>query len=553
MQNPRQGRLPNPWPTVEPKEGWPESSTADCSSSDKGHGSECPDGGLNQISQWADGHILVGSSSNLTMTEVTNFQRLLVSHSLKSDIADFNRNVSRRVTTTPTCFSTNAIGGFWAYLKNGKVGKLITDSKYLTPMLKSTEDSAAYQPILYSQCHSEVYSVKNTSVPDISFDELQAPWLNNPKTRDFTLSWEDDIFKDLPDSQTRFRWNKASTLSTTSTTIVPIQIPDPKGETFQGSLIVICLFDARWAPSILTLKPKSSSVIETNITDFNIFEDDNIVKEYRSKELFKQALSVSELVEFPQNWLSGFNYSTDDTSIMAAQFDRLVGTTDNQNSHFFFINDLGTSNSTDLGDFADYQNNVTDFVGTFQSTWITDGMARFGSQLWKPYVERRKAEEKIEYFNLVGSNWLTEGSLPEDIFLNGTKKDSFSMEFVAFRYGYGYGFRSGDTSRSIYLAISVLGLHLVITLCYMASILYLCYSGRYTRSQSWEAIPNLVALTENSQMSNYLSGTSAGIEKKETWKLNVKVRVMEDERLSLVFAKPGEDVGELPRVEKKYD
>ncbi|KAH7391714.1 hypothetical protein BKA66DRAFT_547692 [Pyrenochaeta sp. MPI-SDFR-AT-0127] len=536
-----EGRMPHPWPMAEPQNGWPFRSSPECFNESALSEPDCPAGGLGQIIQWAEGNIMVGSSSNLTVHEMTNFERLLVSHSLKSNAGELHRNASRRVTTTPKSSSVDAIGGFWAYLRNRDVGK-ISKPELLTPMLKSTVNSAVYQPLVYSQCRSHIYSDSSSGLLDISHDRFQTPWEDNPS--------------DLPSPRARFRWIKASTLSTTSFTILPMITHDATGQERQSSLIVSCLFDARWAASIVSLKPRSSSLIESNITDLNIFEDESIAEKRGPKSAFKRALNISELVELPENWLRGFDFDVTDQiedeeqkiSMMAFMFDGLASYTNQSNRHFGLTDSDAPKGSNSL---SEYSERVTDFVGTFQSMLIADGMARFGSRLWRPYVEVKR-DGKLEYVNLMGSNYISTASPPENVFYNGTKEDSFSIEFAALRYGYGYGFRSEDTSRSIYVAVSVLGIYLLITICYGLCICLARFFKFYTRSQSWEAIPNLIALAENSQLSNYLSGTSAGIDSRETWRLNVKVRVMEDEKLSLVFMKPGEDYGEQPRPDIQY-
>ncbi|CAO2648648.1 Nn.00g079150.m01.CDS01 [Neocucurbitaria sp. VM-36] len=345
-------------------------------------------------------------------------------------------------------------------------------------------------------------------------------------------------------------------LSTTSVTVLPIEISNVIRESYQSSLIVTCFFDARWAASKLTLQPRTSSLIETNITDFNIFEQDTIKYKYISDE-FKRAYGISDIVGLPNDWLQGFNFNitNDDGDAQPTMIENLndfIHNTTWGNRHFG-LTEPDAPTSVDSGDFTAYQTRVTDFIGTFHGMMLADGMARFASLLWQPYLETRPGNtETAEYVPLLYSNMGLERYTSQEVFPNGTKEDAFSIEFEAWRYGYGYGFRSNATGVSIYIAVSILGIYLLITIIYVMRIAQLRLKGRYTRSQSWEAIPNLIALAENSQGSTYLSGTSAGITSRETWRLNVKVRVMDDDRLSLAFMRREEELGEEPGIEKMY-
>ncbi|OAL06755.1 hypothetical protein IQ06DRAFT_3433 [Phaeosphaeriaceae sp. SRC1lsM3a] len=461
-------------------------------------------------------------------------RRLLVSQPLEAGHSGRGRNVSRRVTTTPTFLSTTAIGGFWAYVQKLKAGKLNSGVRW--PLLKSKEGSSIYQPILYSQCQSDLYNVNNTgTMHNITFDTLQAPWGDNKNTSNLFLSPETKILQKMPVREPQFGWFFDEKLSIMSLSILPVEASNATVQSFQSSLVVTCMFDARWAASKIKLNPRSSSLIESNLTDFSIFEE-NQIGQYGSKDQLKRALNISELVQLPLNWLKGFNFNvTEDgknLTAITAIFDDLLENTTDGNRHFQMTT-LDTPKTIGTPEFADYQRSVTDFVGTYQSMLLADGMARFASWLWQPYLEIPSSDA-------------------EQVFRNGTKNDAFSVEFETWRYGYGYGFRSDDTGTSIYIAITILGIYALITIIYVVVIFWYRCKARYTRSQAWEAMINLIALAKNSEPSPYLVGTGAGIDERDTWRLKVKVREMDDERLDLAFMKDYEEVGTEPGIMKKY-
>lgn len=547
--------MPSPWPTSEPEGGWPI-TTLSCFNESATEELDCPAGGMEQILQWMVGNILLGSSTNLTVNEMTNFQRLVVSQPLEAGTSDFAREVSRKVSTTPTFLTTTAIGGFWAYVQNLKAGKINSGVRW--PLLKSKEGSSTYQPIVYSQCQTDLYNVNNTGVMhNITFDALQAPWGDNKNTLNTYLSSDDDILQDLPTRVPRFSWYNHKTLSTMSFTVLPIQMSNATVQDFQSSLIVTCSFDARWAASTVKLKPRSSSLIESNLTDFSIFEEDHIKENYGSKEQLKRALNISDLVQLPYNWLKGFNFNVTledgrNSTAMIASLDDLIYNTTNGNRHFRTIQS-DTPKTIGTAEFAEYQRHVTQFIGTYHSMLLADGLARFASKLWRPYLEIPASDGKEEsYVNILGANYIDGTYKADTVFRNGTKADAFFVEFETSRYGYGYGFRSDDTGTSIYIAITILGLYALITIVYAFVIFWYRCNGRYYRSQAWEAMIYLIALAKNSDPSPYLVGTGAGVNEWDTWKLKVKVREMDDESLSLAFMQGNEELGAEPGVMKKY-
>lgn len=512
---------------------------------------------MEQISQWMNGNILIGSSTNLTINEMTNFQRRLISHPLEYDAGDVEKKLTRRMTTTPTSLSTLAIGGFWAYLQTRNIGGM--NAKVRLPLLTSKEGSSTYQPVIYSQCQHDLYDLdSNGTMHNVTLDNLKAPWGDNDKVLEWQLSPSKtgNIFRDLPARQPRFAWFHAETLSIISITVLPIQVVNANERSTQSSLAVTCSFDARWAASTIKLRPRSSSVVESNITDFSIFEEKRIMQENGSKDRLKRALNISELIELPANWLKPFTSNiTEKGKTMPAMdmfFDDMIKVTTEGNRHFQITNNdkpktIGTN------EFAEYERKVTDLVSTYQSMLLTDGLARFNFWLWRPFLEvPSPTGDDSQYVDLFGLNWIRTTNTSDEVFLNGTKDDAFSVEFDASRYGYGYGFDSDDTGSGIYLAIAVLCIYELIVVVYLVTIFWDRCSGRYTRSPAWEAIINLIALAKNSDPSPYLVGSSGGIETWDTWKLKVKVREMKDESLVLAFMQGDEDLGVEPGIMKKY-
>jgi hypothetical protein len=120
------------------------------------------------------------------------------------------------------------------------------------------------------------------------------------------------------------------------------------------------------------------------------------------------------------------------------------------------------------------------------------------------------------------------------------------IHFSVYQYGYGYPFR-GIT---IYIAVAILLLHVLIALIHMSIVVYGGWS-----SDAWAKMDELVLLALHSTPGR-LRNTYAGVSKASTWGKRIKVRETIDDHLELVL--DGEpmskerDNGVQPRPGKKY-
>jgi hypothetical protein len=113
-----------------------------------------------------------------------------------------------------------------------------------------------------------------------------------------------------------------------------------------------------------------------------------------------------------------------------------------------------------------------------------------------------------------------------------------------------YGFGYGNHSTSVRLSMAVLGFYCVITVIYLA---YMLFTGR--SSTAWNSSIELVALALQSKRPDHLGKVSVGIDNLGTFNEGVGIRANADNELELVFAHD-RDVGSrgLRRVQtnKEY-
>ncbi|KAF2688101.1 hypothetical protein K458DRAFT_467727 [Lentithecium fluviatile CBS 122367] len=306
---------------------------------------------------------------------------------------------------------------------------------------------------------------------------------------------------------------------------------------------------------MITLEPRSLAVIMSNLTTLNLFEDHHLIDKFNSnRDKFAQSLNISAQIEIPSNWAAAldFNLTTrqgKNTASMPKYYNDFVYKTANGIFHFG-ITDRDVPFSIDSVDFGAYKSRVLDFISTFYRTIMVDGLARFASLLWAPWLEvQPRPGQGFKYVNLQLSNYSNDLVDASHVFRNGTKEDPWTMEFDAYQNGFGWGFDIDDSGVARKLAAAVLGAYLLVALAYLVRICTLRFMGRYARGQPWQTIQELVALAANSRGLSYLLGTAAGIKSKETWWLNLKVRVV-DEKLNLTFARGDEEWGGAPDIEK---
>ena len=175
---------------------------------------------------------------------------------------------------------------------------------------------------------------------------------------------------------------------------------------------------------------------------------------------------------------------------------------------------------------------------------ITDGLARvgldhdaygsYGSDLWYLSCRARAGMD---------CDPCSEG---QNVNLSSTR-DWTKWNIATYRYGYGYGL-ANITSK---MAVGVLILYVGIAITAILVILI-----RNCNSDSWSSLGELLVLAMNSQPTDALRNTGAGIDSLNTWKEVVRVRVTEQDKVQMIF-EGHEDFDKCydrkPKVGEKYE
>lgn len=115
-----------------------------------------------------------------------------------------------------------------------------------------------------------------------------------------------------------------------------------------------------------------------------------------------------------------------------------------------------------------------------------------------------------------------------------------------------YAGRSAQSCEGIliYIAVAVLLIHVALALAHVAIVVA---SGR--SRDAWSTMGEMMVLTASSSAAEQLRNACAGVSKKETWGLVIRVRETSDEHLELVFEeneKGGGQYREQVKPGKKY-
>ncbi|KAF2746409.1 hypothetical protein M011DRAFT_478030 [Sporormia fimetaria CBS 119925] len=163
------------------------------------------------------------------------------------------------------------------------------------------------------------------------------------------------------------------------------------------------------------------------------------------------------------------------------------------------------------------QREIVQRIAALLAAVVANGLARTKSDivpLWVPINGDIKYSEKLLTGFGDAMAW-TLGVYSEERYIDG-----YSIRVEADRYGYSYG---AFTSTLIF-AFACLFTYALIVCLHLAHLIWALCRKNYLHCDCWGDTTDLVALATNSAPTMRLSGTSAGISKRATWKTIVKIR-----------------------------
>ncbi|KAI4633847.1 uncharacterized protein J4E87_001013 [Alternaria ethzedia] len=501
----------------------------------------CPSAGFIDIYKWFISFTKTGSRDDLLFTDLraSSVQRKV---SIKTGN---DPEGGWAYTTVVTELSSRTLGTFYNYATHNNAGGT-RDMAY--PRLRIVTDTPIHQPIVYVKCSLSIW----TQVPD----RLRVPFPNidrsqawgqealHPEAETKYARPNDTIFDRLPSENARFKWYKSNNgdlpSSLLALAIIPVSAKNSTKDRYPSTATVACSTDARWVSSDAYYQPKNSTTVSSNVSDA-LSET-----EWKPEKALLTKLGISENpLDLRLDWAHFLNrkqseWLADNSSSSISGMARFLNTAiirpkqeENRITAFYAPN----MTTPDTG--GAFEEAIAMLVGTV----LVDGIARSTSRL-SSFVKTNATADVVTRL---------ETFLPSGERLFKWNPDSYVPGFYSVRitldsYGYGYGLQN----TAVWAAMIVLLLFALMLIVHIAFVGYSVARGRYYGGECWEDVAELIALAMNSAPSEKLYGTSAGVERVDTWRSLVRIQETGDQHLELCVVDGQQEDGETAKIGKKY-
>lgn len=317
----------------------------------------------------------------------------------------------------------------------------------------------------------------------------------------------------------------------------------------QDSLIVSCVFDARWAKTAVSYDPMQDRTVDFNLTDAYKLLNGNTGS-------VASDFGVSDTIVLDTNWADLLNVpqviadNISDTTVPAIPLllSRFVSDlTDEHNNTFRNFFPIRSKS-----DKASFYASITNTIEVLLSTLVADGISRANDLGFFYFLElsqeSRNGTVTIDDILRQAGSW---DVLPSANYSVSKLKKLDRIDFTVERYGWGYGLGPPTAKFAVAILLTYLiGLFLFLIL----GLVFRCRARGWT-SEAWGDVGELVALAAMSRESEALQNTGAGIDKKATWMTPVRIRERESRRVEIIFGDTEKDSTErYGRLEvgKKY-
>ncbi|KAF6840724.1 hypothetical protein CMUS01_03821 [Colletotrichum musicola] len=533
----------------------------------------CPDRGGSELLKWANAFAYGGPSSPMDVTQpLSGVRREITSSTMGLEDNDVSpRNFSNEnllaVATTPHSLLTELGGRFWAYLETYDIGGV---REIKRPQISPEEDVRS--PLVQVQCKMFKYSDLWMLPHDARPDQLQIPHFDSRAMRDFA---EVDFYAkgedgtgiwSLPEaywnytrnngslSRTNFTWiNVASIFPTKSPSLgsvleVPMEFVDSEGgEFYQGSLVIPCLIDVRWAAVELSLDPAVDRLFRHNMSDLtralgSFWDPTRKPNKKLLRALSERNVPVSlvwaNLLNKPvESARSGSGQRTQDSTAMAALVEKFVFGP-NKFRRFkppFLEAERNASNISDVPDSTGRT------VATIIAHALVDGLSRiqYSASLGLAIETHSNGS-----FSWVSLNYES-GGMQQDVQLRKaeTVEGYTPFKWKLRKYGYGYGLGR----RTTMFGVAILLIHAGAVVVYASYVLCFRLSSYGWSSSAWGSLDGMLLLAIKSQPSDAARYAGTGIMSNDLFRARTRVRARGDDGVELIV---GEDVEEEQKLVK---
>ena len=444
----------------------------------------CPNGAWEDIAYWASSYSWKSANASPNISMIDPFG--LMRRQLISKIGNGT------ISSTPHSGIVQALELLWRNLNSTMEG-------IARPMFSL--GGSIFSPVVHVQCKTY----------DYYDDELQ--WPDGTLVDPALYQDMSPILDGLPNSieaSVSFTWvNLEPSLGAF--------IKAPRNlDHSQSAYLFPCSLDARWSPAEVWLDPTYNDLVNTNLTD--------------------PTLPSSSPIRIDTNWaqllnLRGFPWRADgffrdysNVTMMQSLLLPFVSISDDKRLAEFKVPYPGPA--------------VANVVETIVAMVVTEGLSRHTMNTVTSGLVHATSNGYI-WTNLNSASYLrTRKSYKHSLDVTSEGREWTRLGLEIQRFGYGYSLES----RTVQFG--------VVVLCFYISVLatYVVYSSWYWirggwRSGAWSQMEEIMALA----MRKNLGDVRGGVEKAETWRIVVKVRVTSDEKLELV-KNGGVELG----VGKKY-
>lgn len=502
----------------------------------------CPASGYNELIAWSKGFANENVNPEVTMIDYTTNAKRVVASSLTKRSEEGKTSVA--FSTSVAHSITMVMSSFWHFAK----AREFAINKMVRSKLGIYKEQDVLQPLVQVQCEPRIIpqfayfrpslsSQNNVNSSEINTfssdgDSQQRSWPFPEGLQTYTYNISEDIAETTAYGLAiDFAWVNISSPENSSGSIAAVVITpfvgcDPQRiNCSQYAFAHLCTTDARWVGSNPFLDPGQASVVQHNLTQPLLFQKS------RTASTDAKKYGISPSIRISSSWASFLNppLSYPDPRTVDAVFTTgalqwLLGTfvqpvpflsnKSDSNSNITYMYDFSPAfdlagNKTVLETVESVGIAASETIGTILSIAVTDGLARVGSAhdyfIGIDTGAGNKTAVNLGHFigeqlyqgaqsNLTAEEWT-------EIFL-------CELRLTVDRYGYGYGLQTV----TVRYAISIILIHALLTVMFLMYVTYSFYFQGAWTSKAWGNMAELAAMLINSDKTENLQNTCAGIE-----------------------------------------
>lgn len=494
----------------------------------------CPAAGSVEISNWVAGWRGFSLVSNLTFQEPTSS----IGRKLLLEASPWGVTFATTISTATML----SVGRFLNYIKFTDVGTVYETQQF---KLSTVETSEIYQPLVQTQCAAYrrdelMYWQKKLNGTAAIFPSDMISCLGDETCQRMVKYMEGKAVSALNWNQTNyqphFQYGFSAPQEDEETPLLLVLHVPYANQTAVGTWILGCTFMAHWVPATVTISSSESDMVESNITDFSVFDSPSGNGEVPGSRAIKLEDSWLPYLDPKENTTTtlanGTNTTTTSSFISRVLLPIVTTDTTKFDNKTTFFN----PGDTDAPD----KEVVEHFFQRVFGAILTEALSRTGSNA-STFIVREKSQTKLVLADMAqqwGYGAYTEvydwssGSVKAS-YGNYTVPDSevsslapegllaeldalVKYDFDVMRYGYGSGV-PGPTLRFgfavMYIYLAMLAIYAVVALCM-----------RVRTVVAWGDLQDLLVLAWTSPAPVKLQGTGTGVDDKKAWLMKTKIK-----------------------------